>query len=139
MLLSLNTKYEDMFDLLIKIGILNDTGFPNFTGLHKKIENEPYMALNIDILSPAEADGYRIAMAHNYISNNDVMADPDMEIQIYPRIRAVEVLTYQQSAVGIYQRVYSESGVNVKMKRKLNDFLYLWLKNLVGQGFRMVE
>ena len=77
-------------------------------------------------------------MAHNYIQEGDVMADPDMEIRICPDLHSVEALTYQQDGLGIYQAVYPEPGkVDLKLKRDLNQFLNQWLTNLIEQGFRV--
>jgi hypothetical protein len=67
------------------------------------------------------------------------MADPDMEIRIYPYAGFVEALTYQLDSLGIYQVVYPEPGkVYPKRKKELNKFLNQWLKNLIDQGFKYV-
>jgi hypothetical protein len=126
-----------MFDKLVKIGILDHDGALQI-GEYLKIENSPYMPLSIDRL-PSEKEGtIRISMAHNYIQEGDVMADPDMEIRICPGLRTVEALTYQQDGLGIYQVVYPEPGeVNPKLKRDLNGFLNMWLTNMIDQGFRV--
>ena len=73
------------------------------------------MDLNYDHLGCRKLDlgdyvSYDIALAHNYIQNGDVMADPDMEIRIYPEIKYAEALTYQLDGLGIFQRVYPEPG-----------------------------
>lgn len=48
----------------------------------------------------------------------------------------VEVLTFQQDNMGIYQQVYLDDGsFYPKLKNELNDFLNFWLKNLIEQGF----
>lgn len=66
------------------------------------------------------------------------MADPDMEIRIYPDLKAVEALTYQQDGLGIYQVVFPEPGkVYPKVKKELNIFLNRWLSNLIDQGFKV--
>ena len=75
-------------------------------------------------------------MAHNYIQNGNVMADPDMEIKIHKDLEVAEALTYQQDSLGIYQEVYPEPGkVNTRLKEELNSFLRTWLRNLEQQGF----
>jgi hypothetical protein len=67
------------------------------------------------------------------------MADPDMEIRIYPEKKMVEALTYQQDGLGIFQRVYpSEGMVCPQLKVQLNRFLGQWLRNLEQQGFGKV-
>jgi len=98
------------------------------------------MDLNYDHLVCRKLDlgnyvSYDIAIAHNYIQNGDVMADPDMEIRIYTEIKYAEALTYQLDGLGIFQRVYPEPGkVYPKLKRELNKFLNQWLKNCIDQG-----
>ena len=110
---------------------------------YKKLKSGAYMDLLIDLLIGKEhpkggqhGHCFLIAMAHNHIQNGDVMADPDMEIAIYPEMKMAEALTYQQDGLGIYQRVYPEPGfINPKLKKQLNSFLNQWLNNLKNQGF----
>ena len=98
------------------------------------------MNLNYDRLGCRDENSnncasYDIAIAHNYIQNGDVMADPDMEIRIYSEIKYAEALTYQLDGLGIFQRVYPEPGkVCPRIKRELNQFLNQWLKNCIDQG-----
>lgn len=130
-------QYETMFNKLITIGIIDTTGALQ-TGDYLKIENKPFMPLSIDRLPSHEPGTLRIAMAHNYTQNGDLMADPDMEIRINPSDRTVEALTYQQDGLGIYQEVYPEPGkVIPKLKTDLNRFLNQWLSNLIDQGFKV--
>lgn len=129
-----------MYLQLIKIGIIKQDGSKNF-GDYLKLKSSAYMDLNIDYLY-SEKRSYVISIAHNYVQNGDLMADPDMEIEIYPNIRMVEALTITQHAVGVYRKVYeiNENGKKISVdpaaKRDLNEFLLLWLKNLVDQGFK---
>jgi hypothetical protein len=102
---------------------------------HKKLSSPGFMDLNIDVLRNNDKE-LVIGMAHNYIQNGDVMADPDMEIKIHKELEAAEALTYQQDSLGIYQEVYPEPGkVNTRLKKDLNRFLKQWLCNLESQGF----
>jgi uncharacterized protein YqiB (DUF1249 family) len=129
--------YEIMYDKLIKIGIINQSGELTFKD-HIKVKNSPYMDLNIDRLSPEKEDTLRISIAHNFIQNGDLMADPDMEIRIYPKLKAIEALTYQLDSLGIYQIVYpDEKTVYPKRKKDLNRFLNQWLSNIIDQGFKV--
>ena len=98
---------------------------------HLKIECPGFMDLHIDRLT-----GERIALAHNFLQNGDVMADPDMEILVNEKTRTAEALTFQQSTLGIYVTVYPEPGrVDIRAKKELNEFLLHWLSNLKKQGF----
>jgi uncharacterized protein YqiB (DUF1249 family) len=131
--------YETMFDKLVKLGILNQEGHPVFRE-HVKLVHKPYMDLSIDRLTSEKEGCIRISMAHNFIQNGDLMADPDMEIRIYPALKAVEALTYQLDSLGIYQEVYPEPGkVCPKLKTDLNRFLNQWLSNLISQGFYLPQ
>ena len=124
--------YERIYDKLEKLGILYIIKNGNE---HIKFKSEGFMDLNIDKLS-----NDKIAIAHNYIQNGDVMADPDMEIRIFPNSRIAEALTYQQDSLGIFTVVYPEPDkVNLKAKKELNDFLNIWLGNIIKQGFKQVE
>ena len=131
-----------MFEKLHKIGLIDKRGYPVF-GEHVKIVHKPYMDLSIDNLGSGTHNGlpvFRISMAHNFIQNGDLMADPDMEIRIYPYARFVEALTYQQDSLSIYQEVYPAPGkVYPKLKKDLNKFLNQWLSNLIDQGFYLPQ
>lgn len=82
-----------------------------------------------------------IALAHNGKQNGDVMADPDMEIRIYPEMKMAEALTFRNDYLGIFQEVYPEPGKYYpKLKKELNTFLNDWLKNMIEiQGYQLVE
>jgi hypothetical protein len=97
-----------------------------------KLKSGGFMDLSIDRLGPA-----KIAMAHNYIQEGDVMADPDMEVKIEIGARMAFGMTYQQDGLGVYQTADDGTGhgVNVDLRRKLSSFLLTWLTNLEHQGF----
>ena len=130
------TIYERMYEKLVKLGIINLDGSLKFDE-YLKLKSRNFMDLNLDHLSHKDDDrSIVISIAHNYIQNGDVMADPDMEIRIVPSLKMVEALTFQQDSMGIYQQVYLEDGrFNPTVKSELNNFLNSWLKNLIEQGF----
>ena len=98
---------------------------------YMKLKSAGYMDLSVDLLSD-----HRIAIAHNFIQNGDLMADPDMEVKIDLSSRTAEALTFQNDCLGVYQVVYPEPGkVCLALKRSLNQFLGTWLDNLKLQGF----
>ena len=93
-----------------------------------------FMDLNLDILKRG-TDKTIIALSHYYKHpSGDMVADPDMEIAVYPAKNMAEALSYQDSFV--YREVYSEGGtkVDVRARRDLNQFLTQWLSNLIEQG-----
>ena len=105
-----------------------------------KVEVKGYMALSIDFLGKGPNGLPMVAIAHNYIQNGDVMADPDMQVEIGPDNKLYPV-TYQQDGLGLFQRVYDldESGkpvgVRLGLRKQLNAFLRTWGANLRRQGF----
>lgn len=95
-----------------------------------------YMDLSFDHLSTDDEGNIRIAIAHNYIENGDVVPHPDMEVLVMPKEKFAEALTYQNRFV--FQRVYDEYEgepfTNLKLRSELNQFLDQWLSNLIEQG-----
>lgn len=131
--------YETIFKRLVTIGIIDSEGRPQF-GEALKLKSHGFMDLNLDLLF--EEDGkYTIAMAHNYVQNGDVMADPDMEIKIIPSMKMAEALSFRQDGgIPINQHVYEEvdgkTMVYPMIKKELNTFLSGWLLNIKNQGFK---
>ena len=131
--------YETIFKRLVTIGIIDSEGRVQF-GEALKLKSNGFMDLNLDMLY--EEDGkYTIAMAHNYIQNGDVMADPDMEIRIIPSMKMAEALSFRQDGgIPINQHVYEEvdgkTMVYPMIKKELNTFLSGWLLNIKNQGFK---
>ena len=124
---NMTTVYETNYRKLENLGIIQD----GVIAIHEyaKLKSGAYVDLSIDRLS-----SNKLAMAHNYIQNGDVVPDPDMTLKVYPESKMVEVLSYQDS-MG-YREVYPEEGkVNLRAKQELNAFLGIWLSNLSRQGF----
>ena len=96
---------------------------------HATLKARGFMDLSIEVLRPGV-----IAMAHNYIQNGDVMADPDMEIQINYLNKSVQAKTFQQDGLGVYQSAWNDP--NPSLELELNSFLYIWLGNIQDQGFK---
>lgn len=95
-----------------------------------------YMNLNLDILHRTP-ERIIIALRHYYKhQSGDMIADPDMEIAVYPSREHAEALTYQDTYG--YQSVLGAEGVDAKLQRDLNNFLSQWLTNLIEQGHRIV-
>lgn len=128
--------YETMFDKLVKIGLISPDGKLTF-GDYVRIDNPPYMPLSVDRLPSEHPGTVQGSMSHNFTQNGDVMADPYMEIRIYPELHMIEALSYQLDSLGVYHVVYPEPGkVYPKRKKELNVFLNRWLSNIIDQGFR---
>jgi len=108
-------------------------------GDYKKVTNEPYMPLSMDVLADTSY-GRVISIAHNFIQNGDVMADPDMQLLVKFNKQTVQAMTFQNDGLGVYQEClfFDDNGkllVQMKLLKDLNQFLDMWTKNLCDQGF----
>lgn len=122
--------YHKLFDVIPDLLTISESG---------KSKVEGYMDLNLDILH-RRPDRIIIALSHYYKHpSGDMIADPDMELAIFPRQEKAEALAYQD--IWGYRRVYGDDGatVEVKAKRELNWFLNQWLTNLINQGHCIKE
>ena len=87
-----------------------------------------YMDLNIEIIGDD-----RLAMAHNYVLNGDVMADPDVEFTVDKKNRMLYPQTYQQDSLQYFERIDDDSI----RARELNHFMHEWLTNVVNQKYKV--
>ena len=92
---------------------------------HAKLTAEPFMDLHVDILNRA-ASTARIALAHNFEQNSDLVPDPDMEIEVDFQAKIVIARTYQDAF-----------GYQTRKNNRLDIFLGQWLNNLINQGHRL--
>lgn len=101
---------------------------------HGKSVVDGFMDFNLDILHRSP-ERIIIALSHYYKHpSGDMIADPDMEVAVYPSREFAEALTYQDSFG--YQSMLLDSGqVNTRLQSDLNRFLNQWLANLIGQGY----
>jgi uncharacterized protein YqiB (DUF1249 family) len=91
-----------------------------------------FMGLDLELLS-RHGEIITVALSHYYEQNGDLIADPDMVVRIDTKSETVEALTFQDTY--IYREVYLDGNrVDVKAKKELNEFLLLWLTNLINQG-----
>ena len=127
------TVYENIYTRLQQLKILDESGKMQVD--YMKFKSEGLMDLNVDNLL-----NDMIALAHNGIQNGDVMADPDVQIQIYPETKSAEALTFQNDYLGIYQEVYYEEKCNKSLKKDLNKFLNDWLRTIIEvQEYKLAE
>ena len=97
---------------------------------------EGLMPLSIERLS-----ANRIAVAHNYVQNGDIMADPDMEFVIDAENKTLSARTYQQDGLGLYQTTENGAGevVNSALMGHLNSFARTWFSNIRAQGYQLEQ
>ena len=103
---------------------------------HGKSKVRGLMDLNLDVLTRTPSK-FVIALSHYYKHpSGDMIADPDMEIAVYPDRDAAEALTYQDTFG--YRVVYHDGNrVDLRAKKELNAFVHQWLRNLIVQGHRI--
>lgn len=106
--------------------------FASKPGNHKILKADGFMDLHVECIGKNH-----ISLAHYYVQNGDLMADPEMEVRIVPETMMAEALTYSQASPPIYQQVYTADGKRYypRLRSDLNSFLRTWLKNLENQGF----
>jgi len=103
---------------------------------YMKVKNTPYMDLNVDYLG--KLDGYdHFSVAHNFVQNGDLMADPDMEF-IDSGQKWIPI-SWQLDSVGLYHTARSFRGgrwlVDTDRQRELKTFANKWATRLRKQGF----
>ena len=65
-----------------------------------------------------------------------MIADPDMILIVNTQLCCVNAITYQDSM--IYQSAELEDGkYNMKLVKQLNEFVGIWLQNLINQGHKI--
>jgi len=100
---------------------------------HGKSVVDGFMDFSVDILHKTP-ERIVIALSHYYKHpSGDLIADPDMEVAVYPSRLHAEALSYQDSYM--YQTVLLDAGqIDTKLQKELNTFLMQWLTNLMHQG-----
>lgn len=115
------------------------------SGVVYRLQAEHFMDLVIEVLPQDRPTGAMVlSIAHYFVQRGDLCEDPEMEVRVLPPRGGdpgrVEALTFQQSLPPVYSVVYPEPGKVVpRLKRELNAFLGVWLRNLKAQGHRLVS
>ena len=124
-----STIYKKLYQLIPMLDEIDE---------YAKFKASGMMNLNVDILFRAEDGTIRLALSHYYKhESGDMIADPDMELRVYPDREMAEALTFQD-CFG-YRQVYpAPDKVDVKAKAELNRFLSQWLSNLINQVYQIV-
>jgi uncharacterized protein YqiB (DUF1249 family) len=98
-----------------------------------KVDCDEFMDLSLDVLNVA-GEKARISLAHYYTQNGDLMADPDMEIELDMQAKTAEPLTFRMDAPPLYQDVNESEETNIPLQHQLSDFLDQWISNCINQG-----
>lgn len=75
----------------------------------------------------------RIAMAHYYELNGDLMADPDMEFTVDNENKTLMAESYQQDNLQFYERV----DENPVIANDQNSFAREWLQNIKNARYKI--
>jgi uncharacterized protein YqiB (DUF1249 family) len=100
-------------------------------GAYAKLSATGFMDLHVDILNK-NGNVWRVSLAHNYKAGGDVIPDPDMEVTVDFKNETAEAETYQDTYL------YREAKDD-RSKKELNEFLLMWLGNMIDQGHKMVN
>lgn len=92
-----------------------------------KFTSKGYMDVNVEII-----DDDRYAIAHNYVMNGDLMADPDVEFIVDKKNKLLYPQSYQQDNLNYYMTV--DGGL--WKANELNLFMEQWFNNIQQQGYR---
>ncbi len=104
-----------------------------------RFESKGFMPLTFDLI--VEGEGFaRYAMTHWYKQNGDLIADPEMIIEI--KGETVEALSIQNAPpfnriVSVYNS--DRTKFSPSQRQSQNSFLGLWLRNIASQGFGRTE
>ena len=116
---SIERRNYELFENIAKPLLTNDAYYMRFT-------TPGFMDLNIEII-----DENRLAIAHNFELNGDLMADPDVEFTVDKENKLLYPQTYQQDTLQIYERV---DGNPIRIN-ELNQFMNQWFNNITDQYY----
>ncbi len=95
------------------------------------IAGDNFLPLTIEWIS-----NNRIAMAHYFELNGDMMADPDMEFVVDNEKRELHARTYQLDSMARYDNAENSDGtIDTELEQELNDFAKGWFNNIRAQGY----
>ena len=106
---------------------------------YQKLEASAFMDLHVNkIYEEKEEPLVRISLSHYYRQNGDMIPDPDIEFFIFPDMKMVEPIAFQDSFG--YREVFPESGgIDLEARKDMLVFLNQWLSNILAQGYEKVR
>jgi hypothetical protein len=105
-------------------------------GVHTRVENEPYMALVIEVIGP-----HLISVAHYGEQNGDPMCDPEMIFSTATTDGSFLPVSYRNDYVGSFRQCTTVDAAGQPvgfMPGEVRDqvsFANTWARNLKEQGF----
>lgn len=97
---------------------------------YEKRESDTYEPLSLEWI-----DKDKLSVMHTYISNGDLMYDPDIVLRIDHENQTAAAVSYEQSDMGVYQ-VCEDKPLQ---QREINSFMNTWLKNLERQDHTLTR
>lgn len=112
---------------------------------HRRFLSGAYMPLVVEWLYYSDYKGRPVfSLAHYSELNGDLMRDPEMTVSIDFTSGKVEPQTWRNDYIGRNDEVYKTDCngqllYSQRLRTSLDEFLWLWLKNLKNQGFNPQE
>lgn len=97
---------------------------------YEKRESETYEPLSLEWI-----DKDKLSVMHTYVSNGDLMYDPDIVLRIDHENQTAAAVSYEQSDMGVYQ-VCEDKPLQ---QREINSFMNTWLTNLERQDHTLTR
>ena len=111
-----------------------------------RLQAPGFMDLVVEVLPNCPETGTKVlSLCHYFEQNGGLCQDPEMTVRLFEPSTAAdrgraEALTFQQAIPPVYQEVYPEPGKYYpRLRRELNSFLGVWLRNLEAQGHQPVD
>ena len=100
---------------------------------YSQFRAERHMPLSLEYLRYLDYFGDEVwAISHTGEQNGDLMRDPEMLIAINHTDGTVRPLSFENSYVGLYQRVFDSARYfRPRLLRELDEFLWGWLKHTI--------
>ena len=118
---SIEHRNYELFEQIAQPLLTNDAYYVKYT-------TPGFMDLNVEVI-----EENRLAMAHNYELNGDLMADPDMEFIVDKENRLLYPESYQQDNLQFYERVDGDPF----RANELNRFMNQWIHNIQEQKYKV--
>lgn len=122
---------QKIYENILNLGILEILKEHNYI----RMSAGGLMDLHIDKLK-GEGSNLIIAIAHNGYQNGDVMADPDMEVNIETELKESTALSYQNDYMGVYRHVENISPTDAE---DMNIYLEYWLRQIEQSNYKVVQ
>ena len=105
-----------------------------------RCKSEGFMDLTVEYLETNDCYGNPMySITHYGEQNGDAMRDPDMMFSVNYSTGTVIPWTFRNDYVGVNQEIMFEMEgkkyYRVSLLKQLDDFLWMWLKNIKDQGF----